>query len=266
MAINRIKWWNKPIENLDKNKDTRCVIVLPIYTLFINDFEDASMRQLINICGNKYNIVLLHPSKIEPNSLREIYNYNFSSVEINNEFFKSQKTYSDMCMKEEFYTLFSEFEYMLIYQLDAWIFVDKIDYFCNMGYDYYGAPHIWTGNNAKIGNGGFSLRKISALITACKTDFSSEILLEDRVLTEKYKGLKVCPLNIAIEFSWQDNPSKALQLNNSKFPMGAHALFRFKTFWENYLPIVNKWKYKVGGSATNTATPYVRQPLETFLL
>ena len=35
---------------------------------------------------------------------------------------------------------FLEYQYMLIYQLDAFVFEDKLDYFCELGYDYIGIP------------------------------------------------------------------------------------------------------------------------------
>ena len=57
---------------------------------------------------------------------------------------------------------------MLICQLDVWIFRDEVSYWCEKGYDYIGAPifYGYTANNFStkimgIGNGGFSLRKIS---------------------------------------------------------------------------------------------------------
>lgn len=55
---------------------------------------------------------------------------------------------------------------MLIYQLDALVFRDEIDFWCKKNYDYIGAP--WFEDNGSwengdklwaVGNGGFSLRK-----------------------------------------------------------------------------------------------------------
>jgi hypothetical protein len=61
---------------------------------------------------------------------------------------------------------------MLIYQLDAYVFKDELEYWCNKDYDYIGAPWAYKNGSGKIelrtGNGGFSLRKISSHINLFK--------------------------------------------------------------------------------------------------
>ncbi|MBP5515592.1 MAG: hypothetical protein J6X86_01460 [Bacteroidales bacterium] len=72
-------------------------------------------------------------------------------------------------LDKHFYQRFAEYEYMLVYQLDAWVFRDELDDWCNKGYDYIGAPWIEKDENgnielAGVGNGGFSLRRIQHFI------------------------------------------------------------------------------------------------------
>ena len=74
-------------------------------------------------------------------------------------------------LSSEFYRRFSKFEYILIYQLDAFVFKDQLNYWCKKGYDYIGAPwfegfHLTkTGVNIiGVGNGGFSLRRVKTHI------------------------------------------------------------------------------------------------------
>lgn len=43
-------------------------------------------------------------------------------------------------LSAEFYDRFAAYEYVLIYQLDAFVFADRLAEFCQMGYDYIGAP------------------------------------------------------------------------------------------------------------------------------
>lgn len=43
-------------------------------------------------------------------------------------------------LEADFYRRFGKYKYMLIYQLDAFVFSDKLLDFCEMGYDYIGAP------------------------------------------------------------------------------------------------------------------------------
>ena len=79
-------------------------------------------------------------------------------------FFASIAGYNRLMLDKSFYQRFRDYEYMLVYQLDAWVFRDELDGWCNKGYDYIGAP--WIEKNEKgielagVGNGGFSLRKV----------------------------------------------------------------------------------------------------------
>ena len=49
------------------------------------------------------------------------------------QFFKTLKAYNQLMMSTEFYKMFSDFDYILIYELDAFVFSDKLEYFCNLG-------------------------------------------------------------------------------------------------------------------------------------
>ena len=82
-------------------------------------------------------------------------------------FFLSTHSYNALLMSRFFYSAFSFHEYMLIVQLDALVLKDDLEYWCNCGYSYIGAPWF-KGFSAPeepytlfgVGNGGFSLRSI----------------------------------------------------------------------------------------------------------
>jgi hypothetical protein len=84
-------------------------------------------------------------------------------------FFRNINGYNSLLLSRNFYSSFSEYEYMLIYQLDAFVFSDLLIEWCNKKYDYIGAPWLIDRGLSKgldfherpVGNGGFSLRKIS---------------------------------------------------------------------------------------------------------
>ena len=75
-------------------------------------------------------------------------------------------------MSKQFYFRFlPNYKYMLIYQLDAWVFTDNLQEWCDKGYDYIGAPFlsIVKKNSPRVifkgvGNGGLSLRRIQYCI------------------------------------------------------------------------------------------------------
>ncbi len=69
--------------------------------------------------------------------------------------------------------MFSKFKFILIYQLDAFVFRDELETWCSAGYSYIGAPWFYDyfpqSENAvlwAVGNGGFSLRNVGDAVKA----------------------------------------------------------------------------------------------------
>lgn len=159
----------------------KCVIIIPIYKKILTIAEQQSLEQCIKILGN-------YPIRfICPNSL-DIINYenfikltpcDFSFTRFDDKYFKNIKSYSKLLLNKNFYEHFTDYEFMLIYQLDAWVFEDKLDYWCSQNYDYIGAPwfegYDMADSKSKLmsiaGNGGFSLRKISSILKVLNKDY-----------------------------------------------------------------------------------------------
>jgi len=79
-------------------------------------------------------------------------------------FFESTKTYNILLLSYDFYKRFQAFKYLLICQLDSFVIHKNINSFLDRNYIYCGAPFMGIHNDTKkltIGNGGFSLRKVS---------------------------------------------------------------------------------------------------------
>jgi hypothetical protein len=90
-------------------------------------------------------------------------------------YFSSLEMYSALLVNKEFYQAFLDYEYLLIYQLDAWAFENQLEHWCSRGYDYIGAPWLgkdgtWTG----VGNGGFSLRRVAACLQALTSELRED--------------------------------------------------------------------------------------------
>ena len=96
------------------------------------------------------------------------------------------------------------------------------------------------GSNGRVGNGGFSLRRVEAFINTCKTgDFSklSFNLYEDCAFCNRFKDkLNIAPPKVGFEFGWQENPQAAMN-KIGKLPFGCHnpAKNSWATFWKNYI-------------------------------
>lgn len=81
--------------------------------------------------------------------------------------FASVHTYSRLLLTDAFYRAFTEWEYMLLYQLDALALADDLEAWCARGYDYVGAPWIARrpdGLRWVTGNSGFGLRRVEAAL------------------------------------------------------------------------------------------------------
>jgi hypothetical protein len=148
------------------------VVVIPIYKNFsiLEKSELQSLNRCLEILS-KHPIVFFGPSDIfwsdYENHAKNSFNV-FVRIELfNNDFFKNVNGYNKLLLSSSFYKRFNNYDYMLIYQLDAWVFRDELDFWCNKNYHYIGAPwfdgyHIQNQNEKFIGvgNGGFSLRNI----------------------------------------------------------------------------------------------------------
>ena len=87
---------------------------------------------------------------------------------------------------------FKDYAYILICQTDAWVFRDELDYWCNQGYDYIGAPIYFPRSEQHfmdiffgVGNGGFSLRKITHCLRIVRHD-RNKILMKPQALMRMY--------------------------------------------------------------------------------
>ena len=146
------------------------VVVIPIYKPSLEWFETISLRQVCKVLG-KHAICIVTHDGIDLTAYQRIadeYHVRLLREDFRREDFISVKAYSDLMLNKAFYYRFAQYDYMLIYQLDAYVFRDELDEWCNKGYDYIGAPWFENYGNHEagcglwaVGNGGFSLRNIA---------------------------------------------------------------------------------------------------------
>ena len=152
-------------------------------------------------------------------------------------YFQSVQTYSELCCYSAFYKTFKDYEYMLICQPDAWAFLDRLDYFCSLGYDYIGAP--WPKMNGiprdGVGNGGFCLRRVAKFIELTRNLRDCGAHPEDRFwCIDMQDYLNIAPISVAATFSLEHQPERWYKKNGKVLPMGCHNPWRFNydKFWK----------------------------------
>jgi hypothetical protein len=118
---------------------------------------------------------------------------------IDPKWFTSLRAYNLLKVLPWLYRRYAGYEFMLTYELDAWVFRDELLYWCEQGWDYIGAPWFKNFHNCNaqspvlaVGNSGFSLRRISAIRRALRT--MSRAALAD--LAVSITRMKVGPKSI----------------------------------------------------------------------
>ena len=235
--------WTEPLVKISGGAP--CAVIIPVYKDVdkLTKFEEKSIERTVQVLGGKYEIILLCGKSLKCDTYSEKFGYDFSFCKCSDEFFMSQKSYSDLCEKYELYDVFSMYEYILICQTDAWVFEDRLEYFMGLGYDYIGAIHMLksSGKGARVGNGGFSLRKPAKFSEVCKkTDFNQfkYTLYEDCAFSIRLKReFNIAPVEVAFEFGWQEQPRVAYELTG-KLPMGCHNPMKNNwNFWREHIKL-----------------------------
>lgn len=160
------------------------VVVIPVYKKEPEETEIRSLRQALTILG-AHDVRLAGPAGLDLSAYEAVYKSFGRPVETETfdpSYFRNVAGYNKLMLSRCFYERFAAWDYLLIYQLDAWVFKDELDAWCAKGYDYIGAP--WMKLDGKLdennsGNGGFSLRKTAAFIE----------LFDHKGLIFGYKGL-----------------------------------------------------------------------------
>lgn len=157
-------------------KAKNCIILVPVYKDVLSLEETASLRQLLNVLGH-WDIRFVCPEYLDMTVYDAITKTPLAKERFNDSFFDGIAGYNRLMRDNAFYRRFEEYKYMLIYQLDAWVFRDELEYWCSQGYDYVGAPwfkHFGTHKKEnslwRCGNGGLSLRKIDKFIRCTSPD------------------------------------------------------------------------------------------------
>ena len=146
----------------------RACVVIPVYKAVLSAYEQISLSQCLKVLHG-YDIFLVIPERLLE-SLRD--NADFRDQQIgyktfDNAFFEDIPAYNRLLKSPGFYRAFLDYEFMLIHQLDAFVFRDALEDWCKLNFDHIGAPlfdgHDLAKKDSPIvgqGNGGFCLRKV----------------------------------------------------------------------------------------------------------
>lgn len=177
-------------------KSQQACVVVPIYRSTLLPYEQVALGRCDEVL-DAHDVVLAKPASLDLTQVLK--SHPRCRVEaFDDDYFKGVAGYNRLMLSDEFYARFEAYDYVLIHQLDAFVFKDELGHWCNQGYDYIGAPWLPDSSvpspldllkaatrrklgrlvnrldaNAggmhatqymfAVGNGGFSLRRVQSM-------------------------------------------------------------------------------------------------------
>lgn len=248
-------------------------VIIPIYKPQLKDYERAALENNLRLLEG-FPVTFLKPEHTDMTELHEQYPA-VGMQSVSDEWLGTKKGiqgYNEMMMSEKFYELFSDYEYILICHVDAWLFRNELVEWCRKGYDHVAAPwpmrpryrrfplkqylklKLWLKPKrkiihcqmfGKIGNGGLSLRRVETFRKAC-VDYADTIayynsqsgaLYNEDLFWALEPSLKLPSVEEALKFSFDLKPELSYELNHQQLPMACHGFnkpVRIK-FWRQFI-------------------------------
>lgn len=234
-------------------------VVIPIYRPTLSTLDRVSLSQTVSVLGS-HPLVVVHPEGLDTSALAA----EFPQLEFKAfapEYFDGVAGYNRFMLSEDFYSAFLDYEYILIAQLDVYVFRDELDDWCRRGYDYVGAP--WLGRDVyrfplvrqfvqlysawkrrrgqrtqfdrygRVGNGGFSLRRVKSHLDVLRqmpdvvrlyadTNNRRHLFNEDTFWGMEPRGFRYPSQEEAMLFSYNKYPALSYRLTGGAIPFGCH--------------------------------------------
>jgi len=218
------------------------IVLIPYYTNELTQFERYSLEKALKTFS-KYPISFVSP---EGFTVCDEYQ-NVPVQRFDKRYFNGLRGYNQLLLSDLFYKRFLDHTYILIYQLDALVFKDELEYWCSLNYDYYGAPwnkgwkrsyfNFYGLLTTSVGNGGFCLRKTEVFykMTRKIKMIAKYILFGEDIFWCTYgrllnPSLKIIDRKLAVRFAFESQPADLFSQNGNELPFGCHA------FEKNDLP------------------------------
>jgi hypothetical protein len=252
------------------------IVLIPVYRQQLSDTEKKSFERTLTVL-NKYPIAIIKPESLAvqlPELLAgEPHQKAIEIISFDDTCFDSTRSYNRLLLSKEFYKRFLAYQYMLVCQLDVFLFNDDLPYWLDKGYDYIGAPwpeteeaeylkaakkgghrfwfsimqtvnrHLFNKKDYTIGNGGLSLRNVKRSLFIIKIFgrwFKKYKLNEDIFWSISapllFPFFRVPDLKNGLGFAFEKSPAFFFKMNKEQLPFGCHAWEKYEPeFWDKYI-------------------------------
>lgn len=242
-----------------------CCVAVPVYRDLVDPLEIVSFLRLRQIA--KQDVFLVAPENLSLESYQRLWP-SIRATRFEPNYFSSIAAYNTLMLSPLFYERFAkDYEWLLIHQLDAFLFHASLEKFCEMSYDYFGAPWIpgqlirpgvrhprllqLLGRRIVVGNGGLSLRRLEStinLLVEKHHEIANWEINEDGFFS--YWGkvsakFRTCPLEVARHFAFEGSPMLLYNQNDGALPLGCHAFNKIELY--SYAQLINPLISKMSG-------------------
>lgn len=251
-----------------------CIVAFPVYQA-PNKLELSFLENGVKLTKNFKQVVVAPEGLIIDKSFGEL-----EKLEVKRfakPYFEGIRGYNQLLLSKDFYATFRLFDYLLIHQSDVFLFKDELNFWCEKDYDYIGAPwfrpdlvdlqgfssfyqkikllvkknKLYAGRHNKVGNGGFTLRKIAAALTVLELANPSVLKKYRQSIGDAYnedifwslEAPQITDFSIpqwkeAMHFAVEFNPAVAYHdYLNGQLPFGCHAPLKHDPlFWKKFIP------------------------------
>ncbi len=251
------------------------IVVVPLYTAVLSVDEVMALTRTVKMLGH-HPFAVICPEGLDLSPLDALLATASPKIErFYPKFFDGVAGYNKLMLSETLYERFLDYDYLLICQTDAFVFSDRLSVWCGRDYDWIGAPWVAANQNIfnralfrlnnlfrrqkkhddylfKVGNGGFSLRRVSTLLKIVREqrDNIAHRLanpddschhVEDRffsiVAPTLYPELRIPTWQEAVAFCIDRRPHRALAIANGQLPFACHGFNKrnVRKFWQPIL-------------------------------
>jgi hypothetical protein len=236
----------------------KAAVAIPTHKNEFNQYEHLSLDRCLRVLGN-YPIYLVVP---EGMSVQKIKRAELQIKFLPADGFSSYRNYNNLIRSTAFYQEFLDYKYILLHELDAFVFSDQLSEWCDRHYDYIGAPlgrftrdhneyfrlylPFWARkqsirrilgiDNNVFCNGGFSLRntkKFYSVALFYKNKISiwgkNDDMFWSAIAPTYFPFIKIPDENECLKFAYMLDVEESLKKHNGVLPFGCHGWPRYET-------------------------------------
>ncbi len=165
----------------------RVAVVVPLSTQpQFSEADRTSLRHLYHFLGG-YDIFFIAPPGTSPDLPDDATLIRFPA-----KYFGSAFAHSVLQLSPVLYEQFIDYQYILMYHLDALVFSDQLEAWCDKGLDFIGAPWFQTehtpwASTPQVGNSGFALMNVRSFLRVLYSRRRTSSL-KDELASSKRKG------------------------------------------------------------------------------